>query len=358
MDEKLSLQKYFPNTSARPEQPYICDYDQYLWNSSEVGREILHEQGLNRDLGTWKTVLLLSRLVEIEILTNGIIAQEILEAVDGISLTEELHYSSPEACARLYESLHTTHCHLDWIIRCGTNLVDINLTRTGLDSSRTSGAIIQIYAPSTPTTPLPQLIVGSAANQIGLSSQEFLKKSTTTAPEEIAFLLHFGVARLWQFEAMGWENTAPPPIHFEISTTANIFAQVAKQRALSILWQLIIREFGLTPSNSPVILADTSSERATEETAYMTLMGTICKSIGAVMGGASHIIVQANDLSSPESLARSLRLSRNTQLIAHYESKIGDIIDPVGGSWYAEKLTRDFMVSAWEIFQKSQQQQT
>ena len=54
-------------------------------------------------------------------------------------------------------------------------------------------------------------------------------------------------------------------------------------------------------------------------------------------------------LGIPDRFAR--RIARNTQLVLQEESQLGRVIDPIGGSWYVEKLTAELAARAWTLFQ-------
>jgi len=165
------------------------------------------------------------------------------------------------------------------------------------------------------------------------------------------------VSRLKQYEAAGWDEAIPISVYFELSSRSDIFYQVAKMRTLNILWNLIIQELGLRSNAVHTSLAAHCSGSNTESEPHKALLGCICESLGAIIGGATHVFISGSDCSSPEATIRSLRLARNIQLIARHESKIGDVIDPVGGSWYAEHLTKSLMESSWEVFQNLQREQ-
>lgn len=375
MDDKLHLLKYFPLTSVADEpkppttkttftsiaaddslkttspSPYIYSYDDSVWANSKTGRQILKYFASVNDASTWKVVLSITTAAELEVVANAEVARELLEEVDGISLDQNLCSSSWDRCIAVYQQLRHTHPSLTWLV---PSQFAESFSRT---PSNGSSPITGIWAPQSAKDLPPPLFAEDTNTPLVLSSREFIRINSQNASAEIALLLHHGVSRLQQCEAAGWDETTPLTVFFELAATPDIFMQVAKQRSLIILWELIIQVLGLKSEVIHTGIAAYCSGSNAHGEPHKALLASICESIGAIMGSATHIVIAGTDDSTPEATARSLRLARNIQFIARYESRIGDIVDPLGGSWYAEELTRSLMESSWEIFQHSQRDQ-
>jgi methylmalonyl-CoA mutase len=82
------------------------------------------------------------------------------------------------------------------------------------------------------------------------------------------------------------------------------------------------------------------------------MLRTTVACLSAAVGGADAITVLPVDsaLGLPDDFAR--RIARNTQAILHDESSLARVIDPAGGSWYAEQLTDQLARGGWEVFQQ------
>lgn len=330
--------------------PYIYNYDDSLWSNSGSNRQILKDFASTKDDGKWNIVLSIATTTELQSIANPEVASELLEEVDGVSLDQTLCDSDSELCLTVCRQLWQTHPALDWFVPA--EFFDL-LSGT---NSKISHSIIPIRAPYSVKDFPEQLSTKTTTFLMGLSSREFCRINTPTPAAEVAFLLELGLSELYQQEAAGWDEKTPLSVYFVASTTPDIFTQAAKMRSVIILWDLIIKELGLDRKVVQTRLMAHSSGGTTERESHKALLSGICESIGSIIGGATHVVTAGTDNSSPEATIRSLRLCRNIQLISRYESKIGDIIDPVGGSWYAENLTRSVMESAWEIFQNSQTQ--
>jgi methylmalonyl-CoA mutase len=84
---------------------------------------------------------------------------------------------------------------------------------------------------------------------------------------------------------------------------------------------------------------------------WTNMLRTSTACAGAAFGGADAITVLPYSwaLGIPDRFAR--RIARNTQLVLQEESQLGRVVDPIGGSWYVEKLTDELAKRAWAMFQ-------
>jgi methylmalonyl-CoA mutase len=89
---------------------------------------------------------------------------------------------------------------------------------------------------------------------------------------------------------------------------------------------------------------------------WVNILRTTVAAFSAGAGGADTVLVQPFDVAIPggfpgtaASFAR--RIARNTQLLLLEESHIGRVLDPAGGSWFAEELTKSLAEQAWKHFQ-------
>jgi methylmalonyl-CoA mutase len=89
---------------------------------------------------------------------------------------------------------------------------------------------------------------------------------------------------------------------------------------------------------------------------WVNMLRTTLAAFSAGVGGADTVLVHPFDVAIPggfpgtaASFAR--RIARNTQLLLLEESHIGRVLDPAGGSWFAEDLTKALAEQAWKHFQ-------
>jgi len=93
-----------------------------------------------------------------------------------------------------------------------------------------------------------------------------------------------------------------------------------------------------------------------ERDPWVNMLRTTLAAFSAGVGGADTVLVHPFDVAIPggfpgtaSSFAR--RIARNTQLLLLEESHIGRVLDPAGGSWFVEDLTKRLAAEAWEHFQ-------
>ena len=89
---------------------------------------------------------------------------------------------------------------------------------------------------------------------------------------------------------------------------------------------------------------------------WVNMLRTTLAAFAAGVGGADTVLVQPFDTAIPGGLPGTAasfarRMARNTQLLLLEESHVGRVLDPAGGSWFVEDLTRRLAEEAWKHFQ-------
>jgi methylmalonyl-CoA mutase len=169
--------------------------------------------------------------------------------------------------------------------------------------------------------------------------------------QELAFLAAALVAYLRAFEAAGVSpKDAFASIAFALAVDTDLFLSAAKVRAARTIIARIAEASGAS-AKSAHITATTSGRVMAKRDPWTNMLRTTTACAGAAFGGADAISVLPYTwaLGTPDRFAR--RIARNTQLVLQEESQLGRVVDPIGGSWYVEKLTNDLAKKAWELFQ-------
>ncbi len=138
-------------------------------------------------------------------------------------------------------------------------------------------------------------------------------------------------------------------IQFSIALGMDYFVQIAKLRALRLLWANVLNAYGLAPNTSTCIVAQTSASSydETDHNSNKIRMTTIAMS--AVLGTADIILLRpTND----QDTVFAARIARNVQHILKMESYMDIVGDPAAGSYYIENLTNTLAEKAWNSFQK------
>jgi methylmalonyl-CoA mutase len=175
-----------------------------------------------------------------------------------------------------------------------------------------------------------------------------------SAVHELAFGLATGVDYLRALEARKVTvNRAGPRFLFTFSLGSHFFMEIAKLRAARILWARAITAAGGNAAAAKLVCHVRSSLwNKTVLDPHVNLLRATTEAFAAVVGGCASLHVAAFDecFRVPDDFSR--RLARNIQIILGEECQLGRVVDPAGGSWYVETLTRQLAEKAWALFQE------
>ena len=134
----------------------------------------------------------------------------------------------------------------------------------------------------------------------------------------------------------------------------NLFMEVAKLRAARTLWHRIMTELGAQKDKSKRLRThcQTSGVSLTEQDPYNNIVRTTIEALAAVLGGTQSLHTNSFDEAIALPTDFSARIARNTQLILAEESGVTAVADPLGGSFYVEKLTRELEEKAWALIEE------
>ncbi|NUQ81869.1 MAG: acyl-CoA mutase large subunit family protein [Bacteroidetes bacterium] len=184
---------------------------------------------------------------------------------------------------------------------------------------------------------------------IGISSVHY-QETGASAVQELAFILATGAAYLRELTSRGLPvDTVLSSIRISTATGPHFFTEVAKYRALRLLWTQLATAFGSTVPVPPVH-ARTSTYYQSTLDAHTNLLRVATMAFSAIAGGVQSIHTSAYDeiAGTPSDFSR--RIARNTQIILKEEAHLDQVIDPAGGSFYVETLTAELAQAAWNLF--------
>ncbi|BBY91595.1 methylmalonyl-CoA mutase small subunit [Mycobacterium gallinarum] len=144
-------------------------------------------------------------------------------------------------------------------------------------------------------------------------------------------------------------------ISFRFAADDDQFMTIAKLRAARQLWARVAEVVGTADAGAARVHAVTSQPMMAQRDPWVNMLRTTVAAFAAGVGGADTVQVHTFDSAIPggwpgtaASFAR--RMARNTQLLLLEESHIGRVLDPAGGSWFVEDLTRALAEEAWKHF--------
>src|SRR5277367_4977141 len=192
-------------------------------------------------------------------------------------------------------------------------------------------------------------------NTISISGYH-IREAGSTAAQELAFTIADGIAYVDAAIKAGLEvDKFASRLSFFLNVHNNFFEEIAKFRAARRLWAHIMKErFGARDDRSLMMRfhAQTAGSSLTAQQVDNNVVRVTLQALAAVLGGAQSLHTNARDeaLALPTEQAALLAL-RTQQVIAH-ESDVADTVDPLGGSFYVETLTRELEQKTLEYLGK------
>jgi methylmalonyl-CoA mutase len=175
-----------------------------------------------------------------------------------------------------------------------------------------------------------------------------------SAVQELAFVLATAVEYFREMEQRGVDlDLVAPRTRFAITVGERFFMEIAKLRALRMLWARAVEVLGGNADSQRLTLhVRTSLWNKTVNDPYNNLLRATVEAFAGVLGGCDSMQVGAFDevVRPPDDFSR--RVARNTQLVLQKECQLYHVLDPVGGSWFVEKLTSELASRGWQLFQE------
>src|SRR6202008_1813160 len=166
-----------------------------------------------------------------------------------------------------------------------------------------------------------------------------------TASQELAFTLANGIEYVQAGVDAGLDvDDFAPRMSFFFNAHSDFFEELAKYRAARTLWAEALRDrVGAKSERSWKLRfhSQTAGVSLTAQQPYNNVVRTALQALSAVLGGTNSLHTNSLDeaLALPTAEAATLAL-RTQQIIAH-ESGVANVVDPLGGSYFVERLTRD-----------------
>src|SRR5438105_1265116 len=191
-------------------------------------------------------------------------------------------------------------------------------------------------------------------NSISISGYH-MEEAGATSVQELAFTLADGLdyVRAALSRGLAIDDFAPR-LSFFFGIGMNFFMEIAKLRAVRLLWARLMQQFA--PQNPAHLVlrthCQTSGVSLTEQAPHNNIIRTTIEALAAVLGGTQSLHTNSFDeaIALPSDFAA--RIARNTQLILAEETGIPHVIDPLGGSYYVEALTQSIANEAWSLIQE------
>ena len=188
-------------------------------------------------------------------------------------------------------------------------------------------------------------------NSISISGYH-MHEAGATAVQELAYTLADGAEYVRAAQARGLSiDRFAGRLSFFFGIGMNFFLEVAKLRAARTLWSEIMTGLGAKDPRSKMLRThcQTSGVSLTEQDPHNNIVRTTIEALAAVLGGTQSLHTNSFDEAIALPTEFSSRIARNTQLILQHESRVTDVVDPLGGSYYIEALTAELVAGARKL---------
>jgi methylmalonyl-CoA mutase len=185
-------------------------------------------------------------------------------------------------------------------------------------------------------------------NSISISGYH-MHEAGATAVQELAYTLADGMEYVRAAQARGLDiDGFAGRLSFFFGIGMNFFLEIAKLRAARQLWSEIMTGLGAKDPRSKMLRThcQTSGVSLTEQDPHNNIVRTTIEALAATLGGTQSLHTNSFDEAIALPTEFSSRIARNTQLILQHESRITDVVDPLGGSYYVEALTSQLVQGA------------
>ncbi len=191
-------------------------------------------------------------------------------------------------------------------------------------------------------------------NSISISGYH-MQEAGANLVQELAFTLADGKEYVKTAMERGMDvDKFAGRLSFFFAIGMNFFMEAAKLRAARLLWHRIMTELGAKNPRSKMLRThcQTSGVSLQEQDPYNNVVRTAYEAMSAVLGGTQSLHTNALDEAIALPTEFAARIARNTQLILQEETGVTNVVDPLAGSYYVEKLTADLADEAWKIIQE------
>jgi len=192
-------------------------------------------------------------------------------------------------------------------------------------------------------------------NTISISGYH-IREAGSTAIQELAFTFANAITYSEAAINAGLEfDSFAPRISFFFNCHNDFFEEVAKFRASRRIWYRIANE--RFKSKNPKSMAlrfhtQTAGSTLTAQQPYVNIARTTLQALSAVLGGTQSLHTNSFDEALALPTEESVRIALRSQQIIAFESGVDKVADPLGGSWFIERLTDEIETGVFEYIEK------
>ena len=192
-------------------------------------------------------------------------------------------------------------------------------------------------------------------NTISISGYH-IREAGSTAQQELAFTLANGFTYVDYCINAGLDvDDFAPRLSFFFNAHSDFFEEIAKYRAARKIWSNIMKVKYKAKNPKSLKLrfhTQTAGCSLTAQQPENNITRTSFQALSAVLGGTQSLHTNSMDETLALPSEKAAEIALRTQQILAYETGVANVVDPLGGSWYVEKLTQNMEKDVLDYFQK------
>jgi methylmalonyl-CoA mutase N-terminal domain/subunit len=192
-------------------------------------------------------------------------------------------------------------------------------------------------------------------NPISVSGYH-IREAGSTALQELAFTLRDGIEYVqWGVDAGLDVDEFVPRISFFFNAHNDFFEEIAKYRAARRIWSRVMRERFDAKSERTLQLrfhTQTAGVSLTVQQPLNNIVRVAIQALAGVLGGTQSLHTDAYDEALALPTDRAALIALRTQQIIAEETGVANMVDPLGGSYFIESLTKKMEDGALDYFEK------
>jgi methylmalonyl-CoA mutase, N-terminal domain len=181
-----------------------------------------------------------------------------------------------------------------------------------------------------------------------------IREAGSTAAQELAFTVANGFAYVELGREAGLDVDAfAPRLSFFFNAHIDFFEEIAKYRAARRIWARWMRDrYGARTDRSLQMRfhTQTAGVSLTAQQPEVNIVRTAIEALAGVLGGTQSLHTNSMDETLALPSDKAARIALRTQQVIAHETRVANVADPLGGSWYVEALTDELERRAEELF--------
>ncbi|HME90242.1 MAG TPA: methylmalonyl-CoA mutase family protein, partial [Myxococcaceae bacterium] len=194
-------------------------------------------------------------------------------------------------------------------------------------------------------------------NPINISGYH-ISEAGANAVQELAFTMCNAVTYVEEVRKAGVPvDDFAPRLAFFFVAQQDFFEEIAKFRAARRVWAKLMRErFGARNPESMRLRfhCQTAAATLTKAQPLNNIVRTALQALSAVLGGAQSLHTNGLDEAYAIPSEMAMKVALRTQQIIAEETRVSQVVDPLGGSWYLERLTSEIEKQVFAILEQVQ----